>query len=209
MLMIKEAMDICSRLMAEKMRLTGLIDGMRRTAAELQGRIDAMQHKLAAAGAGKKQQYDDELLKGIMAVQTQTGRSVDCIADRMWETQRTTQFLLSENALLRSRQAERQQLAREMHAQREFGLAKGVDALSMQVGHVVRQQAAVIAALGAFSVSFDQPPPPICPAAWANNDDDKEYNEIMGMLRQQQQLQQRQAAATAAEGQQNDTSDAD
>ena len=94
------------------------------------------------------------LLKDIAAMQAQTAQTMAWMAQKMRDTDNTVQFLIRENKLLRSRQAERQQLIRVLQAQQQSGVAS-------QLSSIAQQQAAIINALSAFSLSFHQPPPAV------------------------------------------------
>lgn len=59
------------------------------------------------------------------------------------------QYLVAENTLLRSRQSEREKLAQELHMQKHYASA------SAQLIQVTQQQAAMLDALRAFSLTFD------------------------------------------------------
>ena len=96
----------------------------------------------------------DDLLKDIAAMQAQTAQTMAWMAQKMRDTDNTVQFLIRENALLRSRQAERQQLIRVLQSQQQSGV-------SSQLSSLAQQQAAIINALSAFSLSFHQPPPAV------------------------------------------------
>ena len=96
----------------------------------------------------------DDLLKDIAAMQAQTAQTMAWMAQKMRDTDNTVQFLIRENALLRSRQAERQQLIRVLQSQQQSGV-------SSQLSSLAQQQAAIINALSAFSISFHQPPPAV------------------------------------------------
>ena len=138
------------------------------------------------------------LLQKLIEQQTQTTRSVTWLAEQMRETHRTTQFLMSENALLRSRRTERELLGREMHMQQQIGQAASMDTLSMQVVCVARQQAAVIEALRAFSVAIDMPPAQrqhwqhhtrsAADDPMGSNDHNNDFDEIMECMRWNQQM---------------------
>ena len=97
---------------------------------------------------------DESLLKDIAAMQAQTAQTMAWMAQKMRDTDNTVQFLIRENALLRSRQAERQQLIRVLQSQQQSGV-------SSQLSSLAQQQAAIINALSAFSISFHQPPPAV------------------------------------------------
>ncbi len=131
----------------------------------------------------------------ILQSQRDIARSVAYMAEQMRDANRATQFLIKENAVLRSRQAERQDLAREMLMQQRAGIAGRIEALATQVSCVVQQQAAIIDALSAFSSSVDMPPP----VAFARRESllvdkvvdmqpfdrrESTYEEIIGMMRQ-------------------------
>jgi hypothetical protein len=87
-------------------------------------------------------------------MQAQAAQTMAWMAQKMRDTDNTVQFLIRENALLRSRQAERQQLIRALQAQQQSGV-------SAQLAVLTAQQTAIIDALSAFSVSFRQPPPAV------------------------------------------------
>ena len=93
-------------------------------------------------------------LKDIAAMQAQTAQTMAWMAQKMRDTDNTVQFLIRENALLRSRQAERQQLIRVLQTQQQSGV-------SSQLSGLAQQQTAIINALSAFSLSFHQPPPAV------------------------------------------------
>ena len=93
-------------------------------------------------------------LKDIAAMQAQTAQTMAWMAQKMRDTDNTVQFLIRENALLRGRQAERQQLIRVLQSQQQTGV-------SSQLSSLAQQQAAIINALSAFSLSFHQPPPAV------------------------------------------------
>ena len=94
------------------------------------------------------------LLKDIAEMQAQTAQTMAWMAQKMRDTDNTVQFLIRENALLRSRQAERQQLIRVLQTQQQSGV-------SSQLSGLAQQQTAIINALSAFSLSFHQPPPAV------------------------------------------------
>jgi hypothetical protein len=94
------------------------------------------------------------LLQQILSMQAQTAQTMSWMAQKMRDTDNTVQFLVRENALLRSRQAERQQLIRVLQAQQQ-------SAVSGQLSSIAQQQSAIINALSAFSLSFHQPPPAV------------------------------------------------
>jgi hypothetical protein len=94
------------------------------------------------------------LLKDIAEMQAQTAQTMAWMAQKMRDTDNTVQFLIRENALLRSRQTERQQLIRALQSQHQSGV-------SSQLSGLAQQQTAIINALSAFSLSFHQPPPAV------------------------------------------------
>ena len=94
------------------------------------------------------------LLQQVAGMQAQAAQTMAWMAQKMRDTDNTVQFLIRENALLRSRQAERQQLIRALQAQQQSGV-------SAQLAVLTAQQTAIIDALSAFSVSFRQPPPAV------------------------------------------------
>ena len=173
-------LDAEEHLMDQKQKLAADIDEMKRTAAVLRTRIVSMEKHISESKSHPPTIY--ELLQKIAAAQQQTSGTIAWMSDQMLGAHRATQFLVKENALLRSRQAERQDLAREMQTQRRCGLAGSVEALNTQVAHIVQQQAAIIDALSAFSHSFDMPPP----VAFSRRDatDESTYDEIINLMRQ-------------------------
>lgn len=96
----------------------------------------------------------DILLHKIANMQSQTAQTMAWMAQKMRDTDNTVQFLIRENSLLRSRQAERQQLIRVLQSQQQSGVAT-------QLSTIAQQQTAIINALSAFSLSFHQPPPAV------------------------------------------------
>jgi hypothetical protein len=96
----------------------------------------------------------DILLHKIANMQSQTAQTMAWMAQKMRDTDNTVQFLIRENSLLRSRQAERQQLIRVLQSQQQSGVAA-------QLSTIAQQQTAIINALSAFSLSFHQPPPAV------------------------------------------------
>lgn len=85
------------------------------------------------------------------------------LARELREAQRSTEFLLAENNLLRKRQMERQQLMTELHAQHNTAMQSAMDILAMQQQHILRQQNELLRALKVFTISFQVggalPPP--------------------------------------------------
>lgn len=170
------------------------LEGMRRASLKT---VSDSQHSL---------QLICDAMNKLMAGQARAEHKMDFMANQAREAHRTTQFLLSENSVLRLRQADRQRFAQELNMQHQFGQAQSLASLSLRLDCVVQQQAALIDALGAFSVSFDQPPPfSECagktnkPAAdWRKTD--AEYDELISLLTSHR-MQQHEAER------QNDTSD--
>ena len=95
-----------------------------------------------------------ELLQQIASMQSQTAQTMAWMAQKMRDTDNTVQFLIRENTLLRSRQAERQKLISVMQEQKH-------DGVTAQLNILAQQQCAIINALSAFSLSFHQPPPAV------------------------------------------------
>jgi hypothetical protein len=102
----------------------------------------------------RRELEEPELLQQISSMQAQTAQTMSWMAQKMRDTDNTVQFLIRENTLLRSRQAERQQLIRVLQAQQQ-------SAVSGQLSSIAQQQSAIINALSAFSLSFHQPPPAV------------------------------------------------
>lgn len=71
------------------------------------------------------------------------------IADEMQMIRTSMQYLVAENALLRRRQAEREKLAHELGMQKHYASA------TAQLIQITQQQAAMLDALRAFSLTFD------------------------------------------------------
>ena len=71
------------------------------------------------------------------------------IADEMQMIRTSMQYLVAENALLRCRQAEREKLAHELGMQKHYASA------TAQLIQITQQQAAMLDALRAFSLTFD------------------------------------------------------
>jgi hypothetical protein len=121
-------------------------------------RMEAIKQSEEADDAKVPPQKDsvdcDSLLQQIATMQSQTAQTMAWMAQKMRDTDNTVQFLIRENSLLRSRQAERQQLIRVLQSQQQSGVAG-------QMSTIVQQQTAIINALSAFSLSFHQPPPAV------------------------------------------------
>lgn len=75
--------------------------------------------------------------------------SLKLLAEEMRSMRTSMQYLVAENTLLRSRQSEREKLAQELHMQKHYASA------SAQLIQVTQQQAAMLDALRAFSLTFD------------------------------------------------------
>jgi hypothetical protein len=177
--------------------LHAVIDNMRRDAAFLQESIKSMQ---AEADSNKNisnnQNHHNhwhskalmeirEMLLQVMVGQTEAAHNAVHITHQIRDTQRTTQFLVSENSLLRTRQSERQRLALDLYVQHQLGQAASIRAMSAQIDGVLKQQAALIDAMRVFSVSFDLPAaaahaPRIIREPTRDLPDD--YDEIMKLL---------------------------
>jgi hypothetical protein len=129
-----------------------------------QGELDLMrwltdEEDDAGAEDGKKEdamqdtqrgeEEDDALLLRRIA------GAVERIETELKDSRRTTQFLVSENTLLRSRQLERERLSHELRLQRQYGLHASLDGVAQQVAHLARQQNAMVDALREFNLGFD------------------------------------------------------
>jgi hypothetical protein len=117
--------------------------------------------------ADQNKDDDAERLQRIESAVAQMGQTVAWMARRMHDADSTSQFLIRENELLRGRRAERMQFVSTMHTQQQAGIIK-------QLTNLTQQQASIIDALSAFSISFHQPPPSVDDAIF-----DPTINEIL------------------------------
>jgi hypothetical protein len=71
------------------------------------------------------------------------------------DAQRHSDYLISENTLLRRRQQERQQLLMELNHQQDAALSAALDTIALQQRQLLEQQSAILRALKVFTVAFE------------------------------------------------------